>query len=263
MHRYAIDRSQIERVLGANPSGTFAPPFELVPGTVHVWHLDLDCPPVDAASLAKILSPDEIRRAEAFQFEQLRLRFVVGRGLLRVLLADYLGVAPETVAFTYGSHGKPELKADSTGTETAFNLTHTDSVALIAISLNRRVGVDCERVRFLDDMHQIAEKFFSPAENRMLDRLPDAKFLTAFYRCWTRKEAFVKAMGEGLSYPLNHFTVSIEASESPCRVEFPEAASEPYAWFVYSLPVASSYLGALAVEGPITALYQWRWLDSP
>ncbi len=103
MHQWTVNQSQVQSVSGEQLAGTCAQPFELVDGTVHAWYLDLDHPPIDAARLAQTLSADEVKRATAFQFEQLRLRFVVGRGLLRVLLANYVGAVPETIVFTYGS----------------------------------------------------------------------------------------------------------------------------------------------------------------
>jgi 4'-phosphopantetheinyl transferase len=156
------------------------------------------------------LSDDERERAARFRFDRDRNRFVVCRGNLRELLGERLGVAPADVEFGYGANGKPETR----GVE--FNVSHSDSRALIAISRARVVGVDLERMNRAFMHEQIPERFFSPGEVRALRALPEAEQVEAFFHCWTRKEAYVKARGVGLSLALDSFDVSLAPGE-PAR----------------------------------------------
>ena len=171
----------------------------------HVWRAQLDPAPGEVHRLMGMLSKDEHARAERFRFDQDRRRFVVARGVLRSLLALYLGLPPQKVQLTYGASGKPCLPRGVL----RFNLD-AGELGLYAFTSSREVGIDVEHVRQLDDMDQIARRFFSVNEVASLEALPEsARPSTAFFNCWTRKEAYVKARGEGLALPLDGFDVSL------------------------------------------------------
>ncbi|HZP83813.1 MAG TPA: 4'-phosphopantetheinyl transferase superfamily protein [Chthonomonadaceae bacterium] len=218
---------------------------------VHVWRGSLVQPAAFVESLATTLSPDERARAAAFYFERDRQRFLVGRGLLRALLSAYLGIPARRIAFTYGPRGKPAL-SEACGCDLTFNVSHSHDLALYAITRARRIGVDIERIRELD-VEGVAARFFSPAEIAALRALPAQERPAAFFRCWTRKEAFVKARGDGLALPLNQFDVSLTpgaARLSSIRWDTEEAAR----WHLEELSVGGHYVAALAVEGPACTL---------
>ena len=176
-----------------------------------VRSLDLREPAVQ--HLWQLLAPDEQARAERFIFHKDRTHFVVARGLLRVLLGRYLQRHPQHLHFCYGPHGKPELAPDMGDDTLCFNVSHAHGLALYAVTRQRDLGVDVEHVRPGFAEEHIAERFFSPREVAVLRALPVALQSTAFFACWTRKEAFIKARGDGLSLPLDQFDVAFAPGE--------------------------------------------------
>jgi 4'-phosphopantetheinyl transferase len=173
---------------------------------------------LDAGSgdLEASLSPDERRRAARFVFERDRRRFIAARARLRQLLGERLGVSPEKVQLAYSSAGKPSL-APGYERDLRFNLSHCEDVAVFAFADGREVGIDVEAVRELEDAGEIAARFFSPAEDEAYRGLPERERPQGFFNCWTRKEAFIKALGSGLSHPLDSFAVSLAPGE-PARI---------------------------------------------
>jgi len=165
--------------------------------------------PERLAELEQWLSPDEILRRDRFVFLKDQQSYSAGRGILREILAKRLAADPRELEFTYTRYGKPSLR----GARLEFNVSHSGGVAIYAVSPTRVVGVDIEKIepRFTED--QIAEKFFSPSELIALRSLPEALQVDAFFRCWTRKEAYVKAHGAGLSIPLDSFDVTLRPDE--------------------------------------------------
>jgi 4'-phosphopantetheinyl transferase len=224
---------------------------------VHVCCTFLDRPREQRNALWLTLAPEEKVRAGRFYFERDKHRFIVARGVLRALLGRYLEVPPEEVAFTYGEHGKPEVAPASAGLQ--FNLSHTQGVALYAVGRGRLLGVDVEQIRPLDDATKIAGRFFSSWENVAFRAVPDPQKPTAFFNCWTRKEAYIKAIGEGLSCPLDAFDVSLAPGEPArlLRIRGSEAAAGR--WSLYALSPAADYVGALVVEGGDSRLSCWQW----
>ncbi len=218
---------------------------ELVhPDEVHVWHADLDRLP--EAVLAASLSADERERGRRFHFERDRRRFVTARGLLRLVLGRYLDMRPAGVRFGYGPRGKPFL-ASADGLR--FNVSHSGGLALLAFAWRREVGVDVERLRPVPEAEDIAGRYFSPWEAAELRRLPKGERAAAFFRCWTRKEAFVKATGDGLSRPLDGFDVTVAPGE-PARLL--RVAGEPGAagrFWIEDVSPGRGFAAALAVEG--------------
>ncbi|MGD0652454.1 MAG: 4'-phosphopantetheinyl transferase superfamily protein, partial [Verrucomicrobiia bacterium] len=192
-----------------------SPPETLVLGCdeVHVWRATLDQTPSQIQSFLHNLAADEQARAERFYFEKDREHFIAARGVLRAILGGYLNRPPECLSFCYNSHGKPALAGESDGDAIRFSVSHSYGVALYAVTRGREVGIDIERIRFDLEVAEIAERFFSRREVAMLRTLPTEVQREAFFRCWTRKEAYIKARGEGLSLPLDQFDVSLAPGE--------------------------------------------------
>lgn len=209
--------------------------------TVIVCRLD---PPADiVAALRSVLSTDERTRADRFHFDRHRRRFIVGRAVLRHLLATATGSAPEQVAFDYGEHGKPALRGNDA---LPFNLSNSSDLAAVAIGGSQPLGVDVEKIRPMDDGKAIAERFFSATEVAAFERLAHDDRDTGFFRCWTRKEAYIKAIGDGLTMPLDRFDVALAADE-PCRmlrIDGDERTAE--GWSLDHFEPYDGYLGALA-----------------
>jgi 4'-phosphopantetheinyl transferase len=188
------------------------------------------------------LAADEAVRADSFRFARDRSRFVRGRNELRRLLGGRVGVPPGQLRFTYNHWGKPSLPGGP-----HFNLAHCQNVAVLAISDRGRVGIDIERVEPAVFDQQVADQHFSTAEAHRLRTLPMAQRPIAFFRCWARKEAFVKAIGGGLSVPLDAFEVSFEDGRPPALLKCTLVGAEPWAWGLYDLPL-DGHVVALAVE---------------
>jgi len=211
---------------------------------VHVWSADLDRLP--EAVLGEPLSADERERGRRFHFERDRRRFVTARGLLRRLLGRYLGLDPSRLRFGYGPRGKPFLAGED---ELRFNVSHSGGLALLAFAWDRELGVDVEEEREVEEAKDIARRYFSPWEERELRLLTEVERRGAFFRCWTRKEAFIKVTGDGLSRPLDAFDVTLAPGEPArlLRVEGePEAAGR---FWLEDVSPAPGFAGALAVEG--------------
>lgn len=238
------------------------PPFDLEPGEVHVWLADLDAPPHASAAYRSLLDAAESERAGRLRFEHLRLRFICGRGILRQLLGRYLGMAPAALTFRYGSYGKPELAATPSARRLAFNLAHTQNLAVYAFALAPRIGVDVEQVREVHDRHQIVERFFSLRERQAIAALPDSEREEAFFLCWTRKEAYLKALGAGITCPLDRFSVSLTPGEPAVLLE---SAAEEQAngdWTLLAFTPTTEHRAAVAVEGRGWML-RCRWWGTP
>jgi 4'-phosphopantetheinyl transferase len=187
----------------------FFPPgsFELPDHNVQVWGVALDRYLPFLADFSALLSPDEQERAARFYFDRHRNRYIVARGILRLLLGGYLEIEPEEIQFQYQACGKPFLPAEPGVRELHFNLSHSENYALIASSWNRRVGVDVEHLRPLPGADSIAGELFCLSEIKLLARQEEEEKQHTFFKLWTAKEAFVKAIGEGLKVPLNQIEV--------------------------------------------------------
>lgn len=221
-------------------------PRRLQPGEVHVWHASPGTTEFDRDSAAELLSPDENTRMGRFHFDKDRNNFLFSRSMLRMVLASYLGIFPAELVFAYSAHGKPSLAKSSVRLD--FNMSHSSGDLLIATSLGRKIGVDLERVRHDLNVHEIAQRFFSQAENKSLHAMPERSCYEAFFLCWTRKEAFVKARGEGLSCPLSSFDVSVEAGEGKINLVTRPDPDEARRWELWSLSGVPGFASAVAVE---------------
>lgn len=211
--------------------------------------------------LAQTLAPDERERAERFHFERDRWRFVVGRGVLRTILGCYLELEPGQLKFCCGPYGKPGLaKMPSTRENRLyFNLAHSQGLALYAVTREHEIGVDVEYIRAIPEMEQIAARFFSAQENAVLRSLPPGQRQEAFFNCWTRKEAYIKAIGDGLAQPLAEFNVSLAPGEPTRLLSIKGDVQAAALWSVQALTPAPGYVAALAVKGHEGQLKYWRW----
>jgi 4'-phosphopantetheinyl transferase len=231
---------------------------------VRVWLASLDLGPRAVAHLAGLLSEDESARARRFRFRRDATRFVVCRASLRLRLAECLDVAPAAIRFHYGAHGKPELAPPFDRSGLQFNASRSEGIGLIAVTRGGRVGVDIERIRSLPDLHDIAERMFSPAERRALRGLPPNRRPEGFFNCWTRKEAYVKAVGTGLLHPLTRFTVSLEPGEPARLADVDGDAAAAGRWRLEALGSVTGCAAAVAVETPGArrAGHLWRELST-
>jgi 4'-phosphopantetheinyl transferase len=215
---------------------------------VQVWRRSLALDD-DHAELAGILAPDERLRAARFVFERDAVRYIVGRATLRQILGAYLAVAPEQIAFSYGPQGKPALAWPPE--PLTFNVSHSADVALYAVARDRRVGVDVELARHVDDLDGLAAQVFAVAELAELSSLVADQRLRAFFDGWTRKEAFVKAVGDGLAHPLHTFVVSLDPATPARLISVGDTSGPTCGWSLHALDVGTGYSAALVVEGDI------------
>ncbi|MFC2045944.1 4'-phosphopantetheinyl transferase family protein [Chloroflexota bacterium] len=222
-------------------------------GEVHVWRASLDLPASRVQSLQHTLAADELTRADRYYSWQDSERFIVARGLLRAILSRYLDMAPDHLRFCYGPRGKPKLDKETGGEALRFNVTHTQGLALYAVAHGREVGIDVERIRPELVDGDIAERFFSPREVAALRTLPVALRPESFFNCWTRKEAYTKARGDGLSLPLKQFDVSLAPREPAALLSTKGDPLEAARWSLWALHPGPGYVAALAVEG-----HDWR-----
>jgi 4'-phosphopantetheinyl transferase len=218
-------------------------------GAIRVWRAELDRPDRHAEALASVLSADVRDRAARFRFEIHRRRFIVGRGLLRFLLGRTLGVAPETIAFAYGALGKPWLRHPA-GTGLEFNVSHSNDLALFALSWGTTIGVDLEYQRPDWDFSGVARRYFTEQEAGQIEALPHDARRPAFFRGWTRKEAFLKARGDGLWLGLDQFEVSIDPKLPPQLLRTHWDPDEAHRWSIHDLAVDEGFAASLVVAGP-------------
>jgi 4'-phosphopantetheinyl transferase len=226
---------------------------------IHVWAIPLDPPPAEVERLGRCLAADEWERANRFRFDKHRRQYVVGRGALRTLLGAYLGRRPEAIRFRYGPRGKPFLEAplDAGGLE--FNLSNSDELALAAFVMGREIGVDVEFLRPMPDCEQISERFFSASEREVLRGIPGPRKEETFFNCWTRKEAYLKAVGEGLAAPLDSFDVTLAPGDPPRMLTLEGDAERAARWFFHHLLPAEHYVGAVAIEGGAWEVKTWEF----
>jgi len=233
---------------------------ELGADEVHVWRESLDQPRDMIAKLAPLLSQDEYQRAMRYYRPADRDRFVVGRGILRKILSAYLALPPGQLRFTYNEYGKPAVSDDQNDRALNFNLSHSAELILYAVTRGRGVGIDIEYIREDFATLEIAEHFFSKDEVAALKSLPMDQRTMGFFNCWSRKEAFIKAKGMGVSYPLDRFTVSLAPGEPPALLKVDDDEREAARWKMYELKPGAGYAAAMiATEPPITLKRRhWR-----
>lgn len=229
---------------------------------MHLWLASLNANYQVSDVLSRSLSNDEWERADRFVFQRDRRYFVVARGILRGILARYLDCQPGEIRFHYAPDGKPGIDFPGVPPRLEFNLSHSSGLLILAVTQGRRVGVDVERIRPLPDLHQIASYSFSNYEQNMLAKLTPEEKLIGFFRCWTRKEAYLKARGTGLLIPLDSFDMSL-APDNPIRMLSNRLdPSEVSRWDFHTFNPEEGYIGALAIEGQGTKPDFRRWGSS-
>lgn len=232
-----------------NPTSWMLPENE-----IHVWRVRAAPVPADFDELQSLLSADERVRAGRFHFEADRHRLTIGRGWLRRLVGQCLGSPPGAVAFAYGPQGKPELPGAG---RLSFNLAHSQECILIALAWNNPLGIDVEFVRSMPRALSIGRRHFTPAECRLLESDPGQRD-GVFFRLWARKEAVIKAVGSGLTMPLNQFDVSSSPDVAEGWSTAAVTGERPSRWFVRDLPAPAGYCAALAVAERPRNLCYWE-----
>jgi 4'-phosphopantetheinyl transferase len=219
---------------------------------VHIWRLYLPDFTQDTANLAKLLSPDELHRAERFHFPIHQERFIITRGLLRKTLNLYTTIASDALIFHYGEHGKPCLANNDF--DLRFNVSHSHDMAVFAFTVHKEIGIDIEKIE-LSFKDSVAKRFFSPAEYQELVQLPETEQVIAFYKIWSRKEALIKALGKGLYTPLDSFTVSSQKDTQTvlCNDEH---------YLVKHIPMNADFQTAFATVEPVTDVIEWQWIEN-
>lgn len=246
----------------ANSSNNPWPPapegVSISAGEVHVWRAELDTESAARRTFRETLSDDERERAERFRFDKDRHRFITARVALRSILGRYLNITPREVRFSYNTRGKPALTPGHRS-RLRFNLSHSRGLALCAVTAGREVGVDLEKIRGRPAGEKIAERFFSREETDAIRALPVGERAAAFFACWTRKEACLKARGGGLTLKLDTFTVPVLPVNHGQRVDVIADTETGSRWTLWNLLPDPGYVAALAVEGADCELRCWNY----
>jgi 4'-phosphopantetheinyl transferase len=221
----------------------------LAENQIDIWRIHLAGHNGGVQHCRLLLSPDEIQRADRFYLETHRRRFTASRSAMRQILGCYGGLAPEKLTFSYGPRGKPELSGKLEQSGIRFNLSHSNDVALLAVAQGLTLGVDIEFINSEFAVEEVAERFFSPSEVRRLQAVPPCEKPDAFFACWTRKEAYIKALGGGLSVPLDSFEVAFGSGIPTALLQVSDDPGELMRWSLYDIDAVEGYRAALAVEG--------------
>lgn len=218
-------------------------------GEVHLWLITLADSEHELAQFERLLSPDELSRANRLLARQARNRFVAGRGFLRITLAHYLDLDPEALLLNHGEQGKPYLAGIYGEKGLKFSLSHTGNRAILAVTSHYEIGVDLEEVKDNIPFQDMARRYFSHREQTELFSLPAHMQLAAFYRCWTRKEAYMKGCGTGFSQPSNDFDVSLLPGQSAALLAHHISPNEVKRWKITDISIEDDLSAALATEG--------------
>lgn len=216
-------------------------------GRIDIWTLRTDIPDVPLWPLESLLAHDELERANRFRFDHLRRNYVLSRGTLRLLCSRYLKLDAASFIMRYGTKGKPDLGPEC---KLRFNLSHSGGITVYAFAWELEMGIDVEKLRDLKDIEAIVQRFFCPEEAEQVLALPDSERPLAFHTCWTRKEAFIKATGDGLSTALDSFRVNLSRSERACLEHVNFSTEEASRWTLQDLNLTLPYVGALCYRGP-------------
>lgn len=231
----------------------------LAPGEVHVWRASLAAGRDELARLHAILSDEERARAARFRYDMHRDRFVAGRGIQRRLLARYLDTGPAAIRYSLAAHGKPSLDGAHAESGIRFNVSNAEEGLLVAVTLEREVGVDLEPLHRAVDRDAVARRFFSVPENEVYDTIAEEERDAAFFTCWTRKEAYIKAVGDGLTMPLDCFDVTLRPGEPARLLATRGDPTQVERWTMRELDPGPGWLAALVVEGPELDLHLFDW----
>lgn len=216
--------------------------------TADIWRANLDRPTEEIQEFRAMLSPDEQQRADRFYFDRDRHHFIVGRGILRTILGRYLNLKPSQISFRYSSRGKPTLANVGLEEKLCFNVSHSNGFALYAIAKDTSIGIDLEYMRLMPDAEQLANRFFTDRESEAIAALPPEKKQAGFFNAWTRKEAYLKATGDGLA-GLQQVEVSLIPDEPAALLSINDDRTLASRWSLYDLKPHPDYAGAVAIEG--------------
>ncbi|TXE05972.1 4'-phosphopantetheinyl transferase superfamily protein [Gelidibacter salicanalis] len=221
--------------------------YPIKPNIIHTYYVNTDTD----KSYANLLSQEETLKASKFKFKKNRNQLVVSRGALRILSGKYLNKDPKEIGFKYGEFGKPDFDLE---TPLNFNISHSGTMAILAFVLDHAIGVDIEKIKPDFDVMEIASNFFSDLEIEALNKIPKNKLTEAFYRCWTRKESFIKAKAQGLSFPLDSFSVCINSTIKTEVLETKWEEAEKNNWSLFTFSPNQDYIGAISVKGQIESV---------
>ncbi len=225
----------------------------------HVWRARLDLPGARIAAFLQTLAREERQRAGRFHVARDRHRFIASRGILRAILGRYLGIDPRALRFAYNGYGKPVLPDETENGPIFFNVSHSEHLALYAFTHQGDIGVDVEQMTDARDYEQMARRFFSAAEVLELRAVPAEQREAAFLNAWTRKEAYIKARGLGLSLPLEQFDVSLTPGMPARLLANREKGQEQAVWSLRELAPGPGFVAALALQGELSTLCCWQW----
>ncbi|NES76659.1 MULTISPECIES: 4'-phosphopantetheinyl transferase superfamily protein [Okeania] len=228
--------------------------LELSPNHVHIWSKNLKSPPSEIEELSKILSSDEIDRAKKFYFERDKNRFIIARGTLRKILSCYLNIEPKKLQFTYSERGKPYLP----DTSILFNLSHSQDLALYAITTVNLIGIDLEYIRPMNDAEALAKRFFTSQEYNLISQLPPQQQQEIFFKIWTCKEAYLKATGDGLAGGLEKVEVCLKPEQPIQFISINGDFQEASRWYLHQFIPESNYIAAVVVAGTNQNLSFWQ-----
>lgn len=233
--------------------------LRLLENEIHIWCAPLQVEVTVLHALQQMLTEEEVRKARQFRFDSDRRRFIIARGVLKALLGRYLHANPSTLNFECNAYGKPSLRFPFSKSRLHFNISHSHEVVLCAFTNARQIGIDVEYIRSDIDYEQLAKYSFSLNEQAAFYALPNAQRQQAFFDCWTRKEAYIKARGKGLSLPLDLFDVSLVPGEPAVLLSSREDPQEVTRWSFQNISSYPGYAGAFAVEGYGWYVRYWQW----
>lgn len=225
---------------------------------IHLWQVSLDQVPPIVSRLFELLSADERTHAENIQAEQERDHYIIGRGALRTILARYLGISPEQVQLEYNAHGKPTLPGNI---PLRFNLAHSNDLMVVAVTLQREIGIDIEHLHLMPEAQNIANRIFTKTEIKSLRNLPESQRLEGFFIHWVCKEAYLKALGNGFARPLDSFEILSTLRRPSGLLKVFDDPSESKRWFFQVFRPSDGYVAAIAVEQKDLKKVYWQWLS--
>jgi len=234
------------------------PDLELSSQFIDVWRSTTQLPAMQRVAMQQCLTPLEIERANRYRVMDRREEFIIARGLLRTVLARVLKTDPRNLDFSIGSKGKPSLAQPEEGKAVRFNLSHSHGIVLIAMTRDREVGVDVELIRDKTDHQRMAQRFFSPVECEQIEALDEADRQRAFFHCWTRKEAFLKATGMGITLALDSFDTAFWPAENAKLLATRWDENEAGKWSLMHLVPSPEHVGTVAIEGHGASLRTWQ-----
>lgn len=250
---HELQHRKVQSILEIQPSDLIAPaPPEIRDTELHVWQFPLNQSASFLATCASLLSSDERTRASRFHFQHDQQRFTIARGIVRAVLGAYTHLPAQDLSFVYAPNGKPKLK-DSIS-DFRFNVSHSGEMGLLGIALGREIGVDIETIRPEVETDKLAQRFFSAREREAIQSLPRERRVSAFFRCWSSKEAFLKAQGVGLSRSLDSFDVEVDPEKPACLLATRPHAHEAVEWRLNEIPCDAGYAAAAAAEGTVNRI---------